>query len=96
MKVKIALTTVDTSGGKIGMRHSVVWEGELSILRDTEYLTKITLIGEGEPQPLCDIPFAIGIGHYLWIPPDPAFLEEIDYTYHTEEGNGNAAITEPN
>lgn len=90
MKVKIALTTVDTDGGKIGMRHSVVWVGELEIKKATEYIAKISIIGEGEPQPLCDIPFAIGIGHYMWIPPS-SLLEEIEDGYYTEGKTDNGA-----
>jgi hypothetical protein len=67
MKVKIVIQTRDKDTGN--RRTSVVWSGELDILPDTEYLAKVTMIGEGEPQPICDIPFATGIGHYVWVPP---------------------------
>jgi hypothetical protein len=74
MKVKIAIESASPiDGSMLGMRHTVVWEGELEILQDTEYVTKISLIGEGEPQPLCDVPWAIGVGHYVWVPPAPIF-----------------------
>ena len=86
MKVKIAIESVSPiDGSTLGTRHTIVWEGEMEILTDTEYITKISFIGEGEPQPICDMPFAIGIGHYRWIPGSP------DYDNAYGAGwNGNA------
>jgi hypothetical protein len=49
---------------------SQVWAGEMDILSDKEYLTKVSVIAEGQAHPICDIPFAIGIGHWLWCPPE--------------------------
>ena len=75
MKIKIVIQTHEVEPSddpfktRYRRRQSEVWSGELEILKDNEYLAKISVIAEGEPQPICDIPFAIGIGHYLWIPP---------------------------
>ena len=71
MNVKIIITTMKAEEN--GTHRSLVWEGELDIKDKTEYLTMISIMGEGEPQPICQIPFAIGIGHYLWIPPDTQY-----------------------
>ena len=77
MKCKIVIQTAES-----GMRRtSEVWSGELEIKDDTEYLVKVSLIGEGQPQPLCDIPFALGMGHYVWYPSDNAELERGDDGY---------------
>jgi hypothetical protein len=55
-----------------------VWSGDLDIKEDNVYLTKVSMIAEGIAHPICDIPFAIGLGHYLWIPPDIAEEEQED------------------
>lgn len=47
---------------------SEVWRGDLDILSDREYLTKISIIADGISHPICDIPFGVGIGHWMWIP----------------------------
>lgn len=81
MKVKIVINTIDkepTDDLQLRHRTSLVWEGELEIKDDQEYLTKISIIGEGQPQPLCDIPFAIGIGYYQWVPPTTLQQEEVE------------------
>ena len=53
-----------------GQHRSVIWEGDLEILDENEYLMMISMIGEGQPQPLVTVPFGLGIGHYVWIPPN--------------------------
>lgn len=79
MKVSIIITTKKAE--ESGEHRSKVWEGELEILDNTEYLTMISVIGEGQPQPICQVPFAIGIGHYLWIPPDPEWQQVQDNVF---------------
>jgi hypothetical protein len=69
MKVRIMIDT--QVNGEEGMHRSKIWEGDLEILNKQEYLTMVSVIAEGEPQPICQIPFALGIGHYIWVPPDP-------------------------
>jgi hypothetical protein len=59
---------------------SQVWGGELDILSDMEYLTKISIIAEGVEHPICDIPFAIGIGHWMWCPPEMNTEEDENVT----------------
>lgn len=81
VKVKIIIQTRDKDTGN--RRTSEVWSGELSMETETEYLAKVSLIGEGEPQPLCDIPFATGIGHYVWYPPDDA-MDAKDEGWHLQ------------
>ena len=68
MKISIIISTIQE--GQTESNRSKVWEGELEILRDQEYLTMISVMAEGEMQPICQIPFALGIGHYVWIAPD--------------------------
>lgn len=89
MRVRIVIDTFKPSEGigspfKFeGRRQStLVWQGEIDILDNTEYITKISLIGEGQPQPLCEVPFALGMGHYQWMPP---LLDEEDYSWQDEE-----------
>lgn len=74
VKIKIVINTAKvhvSDSGKMNysnQRSSEVWSGEFEILEEEEYLTKISIIGEGVPHPICDIPFALGIGHWRWIP----------------------------
>jgi hypothetical protein len=72
MKVKIVIQTMEPGSDNESWdtRNSEVWSGELAILKEGVYVAKVSLIGEGEPQPICDIPFSLGVGHYRWIPPD--------------------------
>lgn len=68
MKVKIIINTRHAE--QHGDNRSQIWEGELEIKDHQEYLTMVSVMAEGQPQPICQVPFAIGIGHYQWIPPD--------------------------
>lgn len=71
MKVQIIIDTVKEGENLFtGTNRSKVWEGELEIIDEKEYLVLITIMGEGMPQPIVQLPFAKGIGHYIWIPPD--------------------------
>jgi hypothetical protein len=71
MKVKIVINTVEVNDGKVSEEdRSEVWSGELDILRENVYLTKLSIIAEGEPQPICDIPFSLATGYWAWIPPN--------------------------
>lgn len=81
MKIKIVINT--RKAEESGNKRAVVWEGELEILDKEEYLVMISMIGEGQPQPLCMVPFAIGVGHYLWIPPDAGY-ERLEGDYDVE------------
>lgn len=69
MKVQIIIET--RKAEQDGNNRSKVWEGELEIKDKDEYLMMISLLGEGRMHPICQVPFSTGIGHYLWIPPDP-------------------------
>lgn len=71
MNIKIVINT--RKEGQTADNRSEIWSGELEITDKDEYLTMISIIAEGQPQPICQIPFAIGIGHYLWIPPDTGY-----------------------
>ncbi len=91
MKVKIVIQTWESTptenvfNVKFRRRQSEVWSGELDIVNEQEYLAKISIIAEGEPQPIADIPFAIGIGHYMWIPPDIVIDNEDDgWSLHSD------------
>jgi len=65
MKAKIVITTADESGDH---KRSEIWAGEMEILDKTEYLLRFSVIAEGQPQPLVDVPFALGMGHWIWLP----------------------------
>lgn len=73
MKVKMAIQTRKAEDEM--NRHAVIWEGELEIKDKDEYLMMISVIADGVPQPICQVPFSIGMGHYLWIPPDREYHE---------------------
>jgi hypothetical protein len=49
---------------------SEVWHGDINIENDKEYLTRITMIADGQEHPICDVPFAIGSGYWRWFPPE--------------------------
>lgn len=63
--------------------HICIWEGDIEILRENVYVTKISIIADGEdmPQPICDIPFSMNKGYYLWVPAinhdDPNYFDEL-------------------
>jgi hypothetical protein len=72
VKVKIVINTIqldETSEPPVKERRAEVWSGEMEILPDGEYLTKISIIAEGINEPICDIPFSPMTGYYQWIPP---------------------------
>jgi hypothetical protein len=82
MKTKIVITTMKAE--EKGLHRSEIWSGEMEILDNQEYLVLFSIIAEGQPQPIFQAPFAIGIGHYRWIPPDREWAamydnEEQDY-----------------
>lgn len=70
MKVKIVVEDVTPlyNGKKLEMQRSQVWEGELELLKENTYITKISMIAEGQEHPICDIPFSIDTGHWIWVP----------------------------
>jgi hypothetical protein len=77
MKIKILIDT--QADGQTEMNRSQVWEGELDILNENEYLMLISMMIEGEAHPIVQVPFSKGIGHYIWIPPDIQESEEETY-----------------
>lgn len=79
MKIRIVIDT--HVEGEEGMHRSPIWEGEIEIHNDKEYITLISVMAEGEPQPICQIPFAIGIGHYIWVPPDAINIADKQYIW---------------
>jgi hypothetical protein len=74
MKIHIIIDT--RVEGENGEHRSEVWAGDLEILNEKEHLVKISVMAEGELQPIVEIPFAKGIGHYQWIAPDPVIESE--------------------
>ena len=75
MKIQIIIDT--HVEGENGNHRSEVWKGEMEILNKQEYLVMISVMAEGQPQPICQIPFAIGHGHYIWVPPEPTLSDVI-------------------
>lgn len=78
MKIKIIINSIESAPEQQGYwQHSTeVWSGEMDILEEGTYLTKISLIAEGQPQPICDIPFSLNSGYYMWVPPETAYEDE--------------------
>lgn len=72
MKVKMIIETRKSE--QEGNNRSQVWEGELEIKDRDEYLMLISVIAEGIPQPICQVPFSVGIGYYMWVPPDEHYV----------------------
>ena len=60
-----------------------IWKGELE-LPDGVLVMKVSVIAEGQPHPICDIPFSLTEGHWRWIPP------AVDYEEDVERIGGNA------
>lgn len=66
--MKIRIVIEDHEGDPTRQAKSEVWSGEIDILRDNVYVTKISILADGEPMPICDIPFSLNKGWYAWIP----------------------------
>ena len=107
MKAKITIQTyVDTRTEEErdlafyvkGFREdSEVWSGELDIIPEGVYLTKISVIAEGIEHPICEIPFAIGIGHWIWVPPEPLLerspnAEELAGGYNLDDAGASPRL----
>lgn len=92
VKIKIIINTTKVSvkeDGKIvhsEMRSAEIWQGDLEILEDNEYLTKISILGEGQAHPICDIPFALGTGWWMWVPQEWQTEESKDDQSGISEG----------
>lgn len=72
MKVKIVINTVEMAShgnNELTKRTAEVWSGEMDILPDNEYLTKISIIAEGINEPICEVPFSPFTGYYKWVQP---------------------------
>lgn len=75
MKIKIMIQDYEVLKGQsqaeasVRQTHTCIWEGEVELLKDNVYVTKISILAEGEPQPICDIPFSPTVGWYMWVPP---------------------------
>lgn len=78
MKCKLIITT--QKEGESGRHRAQLWEGEIELKDDKEYLAMITLIADGMEHPICQIPFALGIGHWYWRPDAPEQWEETETT----------------
>jgi|ERR1700743_319667 len=81
MQIRIIINTMKMGDDmSIEARRSEIWRGDLEIEPEGEYITKISIIADGFPQPICDIPFSPMEGYYQWIPPlvDNEKLEEIE------------------
>lgn len=59
-----------------------VWKGDIDIKEDNVYLMKISLLADGEPHPIVDVPFSVGLGWWEWhpgsSPEELADVEEMD------------------
>jgi hypothetical protein len=46
-----------------------IWRGEINIEKESTYITKVSIIADGEEHPICDIPFSLTEGFWQWVPP---------------------------
>lgn len=76
-------------------RHIQVWSGEIDIERDNIYVTKISIIADGEPQPICDVPFSLNRGYYMWVPPHVELEEDEEFTVLGSEGGQDVGSAAP-
>ena len=71
MNIKIVIKAHERAeDGKLVEVNSELWAGEIALEQKEIYVAKISVIAQGEPHPICDIPFSLGEGHYLWVPPE--------------------------
>ena len=88
MKVKIVINTIkmdDHGENEIHRFTSEVWSGEMDILPEGEYLTKISIIAEGMEHPICDVPFSPSEGYWKWINPEWGTMENTGVDLETIE-----------
>jgi hypothetical protein len=72
LRVKIVINTMQMEEhdlNELNESRSEIWSGEMDILSDRVYLTKISLIAEGHNEPICEVPFSPTTGYYKWISP---------------------------
>lgn len=69
MKCKIVVEDVTHlyEGTRLEFSRTQVWEGELELLPEQVYMTKVSIIAEGREHPVCDIPFSMDTGHWIWV-----------------------------
>jgi hypothetical protein len=87
MKVRIIVQSIEVNPAtdQWVSRHSEVWAGEMDILEPNVYLAKMSLITDGIANPIVDIPFSLGVGHYRWIPPSAEMDVIADLSLHAPE-----------
>jgi hypothetical protein len=90
MKVKIVINTFVQTNDDIlepegYEERAEIFDGELNILPDKTYLTKISIIAEGEAHPICDIPFSLNNGWWEWHPGRPESQEYKPPSYYDIE-----------
>jgi hypothetical protein len=66
MKVKMVMNTVEGSANGQVRTTNQIWEGEIEIPAGV-FVTKISVLGEGEWHPICDVPFSLSEGYWAWI-----------------------------
>lgn len=71
MKCKIFINTLTVKpvpgkplDARTQMATSQIWEGELDIVDENEYITKVVIIAEGKEHPICEVPFSPDMGGY--------------------------------
>lgn len=79
MKVRFILNTLEDNVRTA----QEIWKGELEIPSGV-LLMKVSVIAEGEPHPICDIPFSLTEGYWSW------HSAEYEYGEDTERIGGNA------
>lgn len=79
MHLKFILNTLERPSKEGGMVRTSqeIWSGEMQ-LPDGVLVMKVSVIAEGEPHPICDVPFSLTEGYWEWHPPEAEYGEEVE------------------
>jgi hypothetical protein len=80
VKLKFVLNTLEPVGEKdstMVRTSQEIWQGEMD-LPDGVLVMKVSVIAEGHPHPICDIPFSLTEGYWSWHAPEAEYGEEVE------------------
>lgn len=80
VKLKFVLNTLeptDPNSSGFVRTSQEIWKGEMD-LPDGVLVMKVSVIAEGQPHPICDVPFSLTEGYWKWIPPEGEYGEEVE------------------
>lgn len=83
MKLKFVLNTLEgfDKGEAFNQTYvrtaQEIWNGEID-LPDGVLVMKVSVIAEGQPHPICDVPFSLTEGYWTWHSPEAEYGEEVE------------------